>query len=112
MDASRLPLQQPQRPRLTLEKTPSSSDALLRVALRLWLGTASGGVLRFSVAAAAIEQALDAPDAGAGAGAAATVFDLGKGADGSTSLPADEGLVAGFLCREPVLLESFSDSAL
>lgn len=81
--------------------------------LRLWLGTASGVVLRFSVAAAAIEQALDAPDAGAGAaGAAAAVFDLGKGADGSTSLPADEGLVAGFPCREPVLLESFSDSAL
>ena len=94
-------------------RCPSSSDALLRVALRLWLGTASGVVLRFSVAAAAIEQALDAPDAGAGAaGAAAAAFDLGKGADGSTSLPADEGLVAGFLCREPVLLESFSDSAL
>ena len=108
MDASRLPLQQPQRPRLALEETPSSSDALLRVAVRLWLGTASGVVLRFSVAAAAIEQALDAP----GAGTAAAVFDLGKGADGSTSLPADKGLVAGFPCGEPVLLEPFSDSAL
>ena len=82
------------------------------MAVRLWLGTASGVVLRFSVAAAAIERALDAPDADAGAaGAAAAVFDLGKGADGSTSLPA-EGGVAGFPCCEPVLLESFSDSAL
>eukprot|EP00315_Gephyrocapsa_oceanica_P044805 CAMPEP_0185524646 /NCGR_PEP_ID=MMETSP1366-20130426/88689_1 /TAXON_ID=38817 /ORGANISM="Gephyrocapsa oceanica, Strain RCC1303" /LENGTH=62 /DNA_ID=CAMNT_0028136009 /DNA_START=29 /DNA_END=214 /DNA_ORIENTATION=- len=58
--------------------------------MRLWLGTASGVVLRFSVAAAAIEQALDAPGAGK-AGTAAAVFDLGKGADGSTCLPADAG---------------------